>query len=47
MPEAAIRLTQGQIDFFRHNGYLAIPAITTSDEIERMKEIDDRLFTIR
>ena len=44
MPEATIRLTQEQIDFFRQNGYLAIPAITTPDEIEWMKEIYDRLF---
>src|SRR4051812_3903012 len=40
-------LTQDQIDFFRREGYLVLPPITTADEIARLREIYDRLFAER
>ena len=39
-----ITLTQEQIDFFHREGYLAIPAITTQEEVARLRVIYDRLF---
>ena len=40
-------LTGEQINFFRENGYLSIPRITTDEEIEWLKGIYDELFTER
>ncbi|MBI3830624.1 MAG: phytanoyl-CoA dioxygenase family protein [Planctomycetes bacterium] len=37
-------LTDEQIAFFRREGYLTIPAITTPDELARMRALYDRLF---
>lgn len=39
-----ITLSQAQIDFFHQQGYLALPQITTSEEVERLREIYDDLF---
>ncbi len=37
-------LTQDQIDFFHREGYLAIDAITTKEEVQKMRVIYDALF---
>jgi ectoine hydroxylase-related dioxygenase (phytanoyl-CoA dioxygenase family) len=47
MPEPTITLAQEQIDFFHREGYLAIEAITTQEEVARMRVIYDRLFENR
>lgn len=40
-------LTDEQIDFYHREGYLALDAITTADEIGWMRQIYDRLFQSR
>jgi ectoine hydroxylase-related dioxygenase (phytanoyl-CoA dioxygenase family) len=47
MPEPVARLTPEQIAFFHENGFLAIDAITTQDEIAFMRELYDRIFERR
>jgi hypothetical protein len=42
-----VTLTQEQIDFFHREGYLAIDAVTTQEEIARLRVIYDRLFEAR
>ena len=42
-----VNLTDEQVTFFRENGYLSIPRITTDEEIEWLKGIYDELFTER
>ena len=42
-----VDLTEEQIAFFRENGYLSIPRITTDEEVEWLKGIYDELFTER
>ncbi|MEM7533691.1 MAG: phytanoyl-CoA dioxygenase family protein [Chloroflexota bacterium] len=42
-----ITLTQEQIDFYHREGYLTLPAITTADEITKIRDIYDRLFAER
>jgi ectoine hydroxylase-related dioxygenase (phytanoyl-CoA dioxygenase family) len=42
-----VKISAEQVAFFKENGYLSIPAITTQDEIERVKVIYDRLFEQR
>jgi ectoine hydroxylase-related dioxygenase (phytanoyl-CoA dioxygenase family) len=44
---ATLHLTPAQIAFFHANGYLSLPAITTPDEVARMRVIYDRLFARR
>jgi len=44
-PKPTIQLTQDQIDFFFAQGYLAIDAITTQDEVESLRKIYQWLFT--
>ena len=45
MPYApTITLTDDQVEFYHTNGYLSIDAITTQEEIERLRVIYDRLF---
>ena len=38
------KLTQQQIDFFELNGYLTLEAVTTSEELEWLRRIYDRLL---
>lgn len=45
--EPTVTVTDEQVAFFWKNGYLAVPAITTPEEIERLKVIYDRLFERR
>ena len=40
-------ITESQIAFFHENGYLAIPEITTQNEIEKMRVIYDRAFSAK
>jgi len=40
-------LTREQIDFYHREGYLALEAITTTEEVEWLREIYDRLFASR
>ena len=45
--QPTVTLTEEQIAFYRENGFLAIPAITTQEEIERLRGVYDRLFEQR
>src|SRR5688572_20744765 len=47
MPKATITLSAEQIDFYRREGYLTLPAITPLEEVERLRQIYDRLFAMR
>ncbi len=47
MPIPNIQLTPDQIAFFKREGYLAIPAITTSEEVTQLCDIYDHLFEIK
>ena len=42
-----ITLTDAQIHFYRENGFLAIDAITTPEEVARLRGVYDRLFEQR
>ena len=42
--QPTMTLTEEQIAFYRENGFLAIEAITTQEEIERLRGVYDRLF---
>ncbi len=42
-----ITITQEQVEFFRREGYLSIPEITTQEEVARLRVIYDRLFESR
>jgi hypothetical protein len=42
-----INLSPEQVAFFQENGYLSIPRLMSDDEIERIREIYDRLFEAR
>jgi ectoine hydroxylase-related dioxygenase (phytanoyl-CoA dioxygenase family) len=42
--QPTIKVSDEQIAFFRREGYLAIPAITTREEIAVLRDIYDRLF---
>ena len=44
MPTPTLTLRDEQVAFFHREGYLSLPAITTPEEIERVREIYDRLF---
>jgi hypothetical protein len=44
MQEPTVVLSPDQIEFYHQNGYLALPAITTPEEIEAILGIYDRLF---
>ena len=37
-------LTQDQIDFFKREGYLLLDAIVPPAEVERMRDVYDKLF---
>ncbi|HEY0866132.1 MAG TPA: phytanoyl-CoA dioxygenase family protein, partial [Fimbriimonas sp.] len=45
--QPTLRLTDEQVAFYHREGYLAIGALTTPDEIERLREIYDDLFIRR
>lgn len=45
--EPTVTLTPEQIAFFHENGYLALPAITTEEELEVMRAAYDRIFAER
>lgn len=47
MQNPTIILSEAQIAFFQREGYLAIPAITTPEEVERLIGIYDHLFAIK
>src|SRR5438874_1518600 len=42
-----IALTREQVEFYHREGYLAIPAITTAEEVGWLRGIYDRLFEQR
>ncbi|MBV9467994.1 MAG: hypothetical protein JOZ57_01965, partial [Abitibacteriaceae bacterium] len=45
--QPTVTLTQDQIEFFHTNGFLAVPAISTPEEIALMREAYDRIFAER
>src|SRR5579862_119412 len=45
--EPTVSLTAEQVAFFQENGYLSIPVLMPLDEVERVREIYDRLFQTR
>jgi ectoine hydroxylase-related dioxygenase (phytanoyl-CoA dioxygenase family) len=47
MTEPTIVLTDDQVAAYHHDGFLAIPAITTQDEVEWLRGVYDRLFAQR
>jgi hypothetical protein len=47
MIRSTIKLTNEQIEFYHREGYLAINAITTPEEVAWLREIYDRLFAQR
>ena len=46
-PEPTITLTEEQIAFYHENGFLAMTAITTPEEVARLRGVYDRLFEQR
>ena len=44
MNQPTLTLTAEQIDHFHREGYLALPALTTAAEVERLQSIYDQLF---
>jgi ectoine hydroxylase-related dioxygenase (phytanoyl-CoA dioxygenase family) len=44
MMEATFRLTPEQIEFFQRDGYLALEAITSAEEVNGLRDIYDKLF---
>ena len=44
MSQPTMTLTPEQIEFFHREGYLALPAITSAEEVNGLREIYDRLF---
>ncbi len=47
MAQPSIELTAEQIAHFREQGYVAIDAITTAEEVAALREVYDRLFSER
>jgi ectoine hydroxylase-related dioxygenase (phytanoyl-CoA dioxygenase family) len=47
MPAPTLTLKSEQVTFFKEQGYLSLPAITTPEEVEWLREIYDRLFAMR
>ena len=47
MIEPTVTLTDDQFEFFHREGYLAVDAITTQEEVERLRVIYARLFANR
>ena len=46
-PAYQVDITEDQTSFFRENGFLSIPRITTDAEVEWLKEIYNQLFDQR
>ena len=44
---STIALTHEQIDFYQREGYLALEALTTQEEVAWLRTIYDRLFAER
>ena len=44
MVQPTVTLTAEQIDAFHRDGYLALPALTTAEEVERLQSLYDHLF---
>lgn len=47
MPAVTTQLSPQQLRFFEEEGYLAIDALTTPEEVARLREVYDRLFAER
>lgn len=47
MSQPTITLTQAQIDFFHRNGYLALDALTSAEEVIHLQATYDRLFATK
>jgi len=45
--QPTVTVTLEQVEFFHQNGYLAIEAITTPEEVEFVRGVYDRLFATR
>jgi len=45
--EQPVSLAPEQVAFYREKGYLSIPSLMPKDEVERVREIYDRLFAAR
>ncbi len=45
--QPTVTLTSDQVRFYHDNGYLALPSITTPDELETMRCAYDRIFSER
>src|SRR5436853_5283517 len=45
--ESTVSLTSEQVAFYQANGYLSIPSLMPLNEVERIREIYDRLFEAR
>jgi 3-deoxy-D-manno-octulosonic-acid transferase/ectoine hydroxylase-related dioxygenase (phytanoyl-CoA dioxygenase family) len=43
--EPTVHLTQEQIDHYHREGYLALPSISTEEELVWMREVYDRIFS--
>jgi len=47
MMQPTLALTPEQVEFFHHEGYLVLPAITTAAEVTQLQEVYDRLFATK
>ena len=47
MTTGTITLSPEQIEFYHREGYLALPAITTAEEVQGLQKIYDRLFATK
>jgi ectoine hydroxylase-related dioxygenase (phytanoyl-CoA dioxygenase family) len=47
MPTPTLTLTDDQIAFYRSQGYLQVPAITTAEEVAALCDLYDRLFATK
>ena len=47
MQKSTLTLTDEQVAFYQQQGYLSIPAITSAEEIEQVRQIYDRLFAAK
>lgn len=47
MPEPTLVLSDEEIARYRNEGYLALNAVTTQDEVRRIREIYDRIFAAK